>query len=128
MDVRIAIGLGEQDYHAEKITESNGTAFVRSGTCFENLKKQTLALQSDNEAFDTPLNLMLQLACLTMDNWLPAASQIVKVSLEHPEANQKELAAMLDKSQSTISEALLRAGFDEVQKMMHFYTTQLTLV
>jgi hypothetical protein len=128
LDVRIAIGLGEQDYHAEKITESNGTAFVRSGTCFENLKKQTLALQSDNEAFDTPLNLMLQLACLTMDNWLPAASQIVKVSLEHPEANQKELAAKLDKSQSTISEALLRAGFDEVQKMMHFYTTQLTLV
>ncbi|WP_127018513.1 transcriptional regulator [Flagellimonas beolgyonensis] len=128
LDVRIAIGLGEQDYQAEKITESNGTAFVRSGTCFENLKKQTLALQSDNEAFDTPLNLMLQLACLTMDNWLPAASQIVKVSLEHPEANQKELAALLDKSQSTISEALLRAGFDEVQKMMHFYTTQLTLV
>lgn len=128
MDVRIAIGLGEQDYHADTITESNGTAFVRSGECFENLKKQTLALQSGNNLFDTTLNLMLQLATLTMDNWLPAAAKIVKTSLEHPEANQKEIASLLDKSQSTISEALLRAGFDEVQKMMHFYTTQLTLV
>ena len=128
MDVRIAIGLGEQDYHADKITESNGTAFVRSGECFENLKKQTLALQSGNNLFDTTLNLMLQLATLTLDNWLPAAAKIVKASLEHPEANQKEIASLLDKSQSTISEALLRAGFDEVQKMMHFYTTQLTLV
>jgi len=125
MDVRIAIGLGEQDYKAEKVTQSNGTAFVRSGDCFESLKKQTLALRSDLENFDDTLNIMIQLANLTMDNWMPATSTVVKVALENPEANQKELAAILNKSQSTISEALLRAGFDEVQKMIHFYKTQL---
>ncbi|MCB0372180.1 MAG: transcriptional regulator [Muricauda sp.] len=125
LDVRIAIGLGEQDHHADKITESNGTAFVNSGECFENLKKQTLALQSGNALFDDTLNLMFQLANLTMDNWLPATAKIVKASMEHPEANQKELTTLVDKSQSTISEALLRAGFDEVQKMIHFYRTQL---
>ncbi|MEC7263256.1 MAG: transcriptional regulator [Bacteroidota bacterium] len=125
LDIRVAIGLGEKDHAAEKITESNGTAFVHSGECFDGLKKQTLALNSGNEAFDTTINVMLQLATLTMDNWLPAAAKIVCTVLEHPGANQKEIATLLDKSQSTISEALIRAGFDEVQKMIHFYRTQL---
>ncbi|RIV43592.1 transcriptional regulator [Flagellimonas pelagia] len=125
LDVRVGIGLGEKDYVAEKITESNGTAFVRSGECFDGLKKQTLALHSNNEAFDTTMNLILQLATLTMDNWLPATAKIVCTAMENPEANQKEIATLLDKSQSTISEALIRAGFDEVQKMIHFYRTQL---
>lgn len=126
IDVRMGIGLGEKEYHSEKITESNGSAFIRSGECFENLKKQTLALKSGSEIFDTPINLMLQLASLSMDNWLPATSRIVKTALEHPKANQKELAASLEKSQSNISEALIRAGFDEVQKLIQFYKTQLT--
>ncbi|MEO9512668.1 MAG: transcriptional regulator [Flavobacteriaceae bacterium] len=126
VDVRLAIGLGEKNYSSGKVTESNGSAFIHSGECFESLKKQTLALKSDSEIFDTQINLMLQLASLTMDNWLPATSRIVKTALEHPNANQKELASILDKSQSNISEALIRAGFDEVQKMILFYKTQLT--
>ncbi|MEX0313106.1 MAG: transcriptional regulator [Allomuricauda sp.] len=125
MDVRMGIGLGEKEYSAEKITESNGSAFILSGECFENLKKQTLAVKSNSEIFDTQINLMLQLASLTMDSWLPVASKVVKTAMEHPKANQKELGVLLDKSQSNISEALIRAGFDEVQKMMQFYSTQL---
>ncbi|WP_190809811.1 SatD family protein [Flagellimonas sp. S3867] len=126
IDVRMGIGIGEKDYSSEKITESNGSAFVFSGECFENLKKQTLAIKSNSEIFDTQINLMIQLASLSMDHWLPATSRIVKTALEHPEANQKELAALLGKSQSSISEALLRAGFDEVKKMIQFYISQLT--
>lgn len=126
IDVRMAIGLGEKDYDSEKITESNGSAFINSGECFENLKKQTLALKSNSETFDAPINLMLQLAALGMDNWLPATSRIVKTAMEYPNANQKELASVLEKSQSNISEALIRAGFDEVQKMIQFYKTHLS--
>ncbi|SNY92263.1 transcriptional regulator [Flagellimonas pacifica] len=126
IDVRMGIGLGEKDYTSKKITESNGSAFVHSGECFENLKKQTLALKSDSKIFDQTINLMLQLAALSMDSWFPATSLIVKTALEHPKSNQKELAALLDKSQSNISEALIRAGFDEVQKMIQFYKSQLT--
>ena len=125
IDVRIAIGIGEKDYDSEKITESNGSAFVHSGACFEGLKKQTLALQSDSKTFDNTLNLMLQLASLNMNHWLPATARIVKASMENPNSNQKELAAILNNSQSNVSEALLRAGFDEVQKMMEYYTTQI---
>ncbi|WP_435623349.1 transcriptional regulator [Flagellimonas sp.] len=125
IDVRIAIGIGEKDYDSEKITESNGSAFVHSGACFEGLKKLTLALQSDSKAFDSTLNLMLQLASLNMNHWLPATARIVKASMENPDFNQKELAALLENSQSNISEALIRAGFDEVQKMIDYYKTQI---
>lgn len=125
IDVRMAIGLGEKDYDAEKLTESNGSAFVNSGECFEGLKKQTLGIKSNNQAFDDTINLMLQLALLTMDNWHPASSRTLKTAIENPKSNQKELAKLLGKSQSSISEALLRTGFDEVKKMMQFYTTQL---
>jgi hypothetical protein len=126
MDVRIAIGLGEKTYDAQKITESNGPAFVLSGECFENLKKQTMALKSASQDFDTPINLMLQLASLSMDSWLPATARVVKTALDNPKASQTELASILGKSQSTISEALIRAGFDEVQKMIQFYQSQLS--
>lgn len=126
IDVRMAIGLGEKDYNSEKITESNGSVFINSGECFENLKKQTLALRSNSETFDTTINLMLQLAALSMDNWLPATSRIVKTAMTHPKVNQKELASVLEKSQSNISEALIRAGFHEVKKMIQFYKTHLS--
>ena len=39
LDVRLGIGLGEIDFESSKITESNGSAFVRSGESFEDLKK-----------------------------------------------------------------------------------------
>ncbi|WP_420604121.1 transcriptional regulator [Flagellimonas sp.] len=125
IDVRMGIGLGEKDYSSDKITESNGSAFVFSGECFEGLKKQTLAIKSNSEELDTSMNLMLQLAALSMDHWLPATSRVVRTALEHPKSNQKELAGILDKSQSNISEALIRAGFDEVKKMNQFYISQL---
>lgn len=125
MDVRIAIGLGEKTYEAQKITESNGPAFVYSGKCFENLKKQNLAIKTANAQFDDHINLLLELALLTMDNWTPAISKTVQKAIENPKMNQKELASILNKSQGNISEELNKAGFDEVQKMIHFYRTQL---
>ncbi|MEE1961063.1 hypothetical protein SAMN04487891_11729 [Flagellimonas taeanensis] len=125
MDVRIAVGLGKKTYDAKKITESNGEAFVNSGKCFENLKKQNLAIKTSNASFDRHINLLLELALLTMDNWTPAISKTVKSAIENPEMNQRELASLLGKSQGNISEELKKAGFDEVRKMIDFYKTQL---
>ncbi|WP_036380041.1 MarR family transcriptional regulator [Muricauda sp. MAR_2010_75] len=126
LDVRIAIGLGEKTYDAEKITESNGPAFVYSGECFENLKKQHLGIKTVNPDFDTNITLMLELALLTMDDWTPAISKTVKSAIENPEMNQKQLATLLHKSQGNISEELNKAGFDEIQKMIQFYQSQLS--
>lgn len=120
-DVRIAIGLGDEKYSASKITEANGSAYVNSGECFENMKKQTLAIKTTNKKLDQSLNIMLSLSLLTANNWSSTVSKVIKTAIENPEKNQKSLAKILDKSQSSISEALKRGGFEEVMSMNEFY-------
>lgn len=121
LDIRMSIGIGEIEYEASKITESNGSAFLRSGECFETLKKDLLAMSSPSKTFDKTMNVMFSLAGLSMDNWTPLSSEIIQLSLENSNMTQLEIAKLLDKSQSNISIALKRGGFDEIQKLLNYY-------
>lgn len=125
LDVRMAIGIGEPDHQAKKVTEANGPAFIRSGECFETLKKQQLAISTPDPEVNETMNLIFSLALLSMDSWSPTVAGVIKTSLEHPQKNQKELAGILQRSQSSISEALTRGGFEEVMQMNEFYLKQL---
>lgn len=125
IDVRLAIGIGEKTYQSDKITESNGSAFVNSGECFEALKKNTLAIKSPFDAFDTTINIMLELAQLTLNNWSSTSATLIKTTLENPDLNQNQLAEILKKTQGNISQGLKRAGFDEISKLLHYYKTQI---
>ena len=124
LDVRMAIGIGEESYLADKITESNGTAYVNSGECFEELKKQTIAIKTPWEDFNTVLNLLLDVLVLTIDNWTPNYALLIKESLANTTITQKELANKLDKKQSNISTSLKKAGFDEIIKILDYYNSQ----
>ncbi len=122
LDVRIGIGIGEITYQADKITESNGTAFLNSGMCFEQLKKQTLAIKTSEKEFDKTLNLMFNLAELTMEKWTETAAKLITYKIGNPNANQKELAQILNKTgQGTISEGLKRGGYYEIEKLLTYY-------
>jgi hypothetical protein len=121
LDVRIAIGIGKKTYTSKKITESNGNAFERSGECFENLKKQNIAIKSPWKKFDITINLMLRLALLTLNDWKPAYSSIVKTALENPKKTQEQLAQLLGKTQSTVSEGLKRSGYEEMSQLISYY-------
>jgi len=125
LDVRIGIGLGKQNYESNQITESNGSAFVRSGKSFDGLKKQNMFLKSDNKKFDDAINVMLSLSLLTADRWSPTVAKIIKLSIENPNLKQKELADKLNKSQSSISEALKRGGFNEMMMMNNYYKNRI---
>ena len=117
LDIRLAIGIGEKSHTAEHITESNGTAFVRSGQCFEELKKKTLAFRSENKEIDEEINLYFQLALLTIDRWPNAACRVMQLVLENPNLTQTALSEKMQKSQSTISESLKRLGYDEMMML-----------
>lgn len=121
IDVRLAVGIGEKTYNSKKITESNGSAFVNSGDCFESLKKTTLAIKSPFTEFDTVINIMLDLAQLTINNWSSTSSTLVKTTLQTPELNQSQLAKILKSTQSNISQGHKRAGYDEVSKLLNYY-------
>jgi len=120
-DLRMAIGLGEESYSSARVSESNGSAFVHSGECFDSLKKKKLAIKSPRSAVDEPLNIMIQLALLTMDDWSQVVSTVIKTAIENPEKTQSEWAQLLDRSQSNISEALSRGGYEEIMKMNDYY-------
>lgn len=86
LDVRMSIGFGDMTYKAKKISESNGSAFTRSGEVFETLKKQkiNLTINSGNEAFDTEINLMVRIALTFMNNWLAQSTEFVLTAIENP--------------------------------------------
>lgn len=126
LDVRLAIGLGDVTHQSKKITESNGSAFINSGECFDSLKKQTLAIKSDFENFDNVFNTIFQLISFTADNWSIKTAEIIKVALENPTTNQVELAKLLTKkSQSTISAALKRGAYDEIKAALNLYKSKI---
>ncbi len=127
LDARIAIGIGEKTYESEKISESNGSAFINSGESFEKLKKQTLSIQTRWKDFNQTMNLMFDLATLTMDNWTTTSCLVIKTAIESGQGfNQKELAILLHKKQSNISTSLKRAGYYEIQKLIHYYQQKIT--
>lgn len=126
LDVRMAIGLGNIDYIADKVTESNGAAFVNSGECFEGLKKQTLGIQTPWTEFNATFSVIVPLVLLVADNWTSTSAEILKKALENPEINQNQLAAALNrKSQSSISASLKRAGYEELKSVIAFYKQEI---
>lgn len=127
LDVRIAIGIGEKKFSSKKITESNGEAFIYSGEKLDALKEEriTLAVQSPWKEFDYEINVSIRLALIAMDNWSPISAEMIKLSIENTGVSQKELAEITSKSQSTVSEALKRARFNEILELDALYRKKL---
>lgn len=116
IDVRMALGVGEKNYTAARITESNGEAFINSGEQFEKLKaeKLTLAFRSPWPELDKDMNVFFQLASIPMDQWKSKTAQLVKVVLTHPEKGQQEIADLLGIQQAAVSQGLKRANLHEL--------------
>lgn len=124
MDVRIAIGIGDKTFTADKVSESNGSAFVNSGELFEILKKDkvNLAVKSNDDRLNDEMNLYLRLALVFMDRWSETAAETVRISLQFPDKTQKELAKLIGNiEQNTVSTRLKRAHYDEILELIRIY-------
>mgnify|MGYP001399102688 FL=1 len=123
LDARMSIGLGDKTYDAAKISESNGTAFVRSGESFDQLKKQknTLAINTGNGDFDNEINLMLRLAQTFMNNWLVQSAEFVLTAIENPTLSQEEMGVKLKINQAAVSRRRKRAQFDLILELENHY-------
>jgi len=127
IDVRMAIGLGTKEYTAERISESNGTAFINSGEKFEKLKKEktTLAIQSSFPNFDYEMNLYLKLAVIQMDAWTINSATLFTTLFEDPEKKQTEIGAILGIEQNSVSGRFKRAHVDEILELDKMYRFKL---
>ncbi len=126
-DARMSIGFGDKTHNAERISESNGTAFINSGELFETLKKQkvTLAMRTGNTDLDEKINLMLQLALTFMDSWLVQSAEFVAVAIENPTLSQEELGLKLGINQAAVSRRQKRAQFDLVLNLDRYFRKQI---
>ena len=123
LDVRMCIGIGDKSYDADKITESNGSAFVHSGEGFDELKKskQNLSIVSpEQDAFDYDMNLLLRLILIVMDNWTPAVAEYVSISLSGSWL-QEQIAKQLNISQASVSSRHQRSYLSEIMEVENVY-------
>ncbi len=123
LDVRMAIGVGDETFKGDSVSESNGSAYQRSGRTFETLKEQklNLAITTSNQKQDEALNLMFKLALSFMDEWTSVSAEIVALVLENPKHSQQEIAKQLHIQQSAVSQRQKRAELDLVMALLDFY-------
>lgn len=127
LDARMSIGFGDKTYAADKISESNGSAFIHSGEVFETLKKQkvTLAVNSGNTVFDREMNLMLRLGLTFMDNWLPQSAEFILVAIANQSLSQEEIGNKLGINQAAVSRRQKRARFDLMMELCGYFTQKI---
>lgn len=123
LDVRMAIGIGSESFTGVSVSESNGTAFQRSGRMFETLKdeKLNLAIATGNTKENQTLNLMLKLALDFMDEWTSVSAEIVALALKNPNTSQQEIAKRLNIQQSAVSQRQKRARLDLIIELLGYY-------
>ncbi|UJF29205.1 SatD family protein [Kaistella sp. 97-N-M2] len=123
LDVRIAIGIGNEIFRSEKITESNGSAYVNSGRLLTDIKAlgKTLAIQTENDKVNRDLNILFKWAAIDFDNWTAATAEIIHQLLRNSDLTQDELARELNITQSSVSQRLKRANFELLQETDQYF-------
>ncbi len=127
IDVRMAIGIGEKNYAAESIAESNGSAFIYSSEKFELLKKEnsTMGIKSPWKSFDDEMNLYLKLAGIFMDKWTVSSAELVQIIFNNPGITQEEIGKKLGIKQNSVSGRWNRANVNEVLELEAIYRNKI---
>ena len=128
LDVRLAIGIGDEDFKSEKITESNGSAYVNSGRLLSEIKEdhRNLAIATPDAQLNEDLNLLFKWTLLDFDNWSAVSAEIIHMLTQEPNISQEQAAQKLSISQSSVSQRLKRANFDLLLETDRYFRKKIT--
>ncbi|WP_312075944.1 SatD family protein [Chryseobacterium sp.] len=128
LDVRIAIGIGDENFSSEKITESNGTAYVNSGRLLNDLKSDghTVSVKTANNSVDRDLNILLKWSSKDFDSWSVATSEIIHEMIMNEDTTQEDLAKKFSISQSSISQRLKRANYELIVETNQYFKKKIS--
>ena len=123
LDARMSIGLGAMSYKSKLVTESNGSAFVRSGRLFEDIKNSrvNMAVSTGEEDIDADINLMLKLGLTIMDHWTQADAELALIFLAQSNLKQQQIAEMLHIKQAGVSRRKGRAKIDLIEDLLRYF-------
>ena len=128
LDVRMAIGIGDENFSSEKITESNGSAYVNSGRLLNDLKSDghTVSIKTSNSSVDRDLNILLKWSSKDFDSWTMATSEIIHEMIMNKDTTQEDLAKKFSISQSSISQRLKRANYDLIVETNEYFKKKIS--
>lgn len=128
VDVRMAIGIGSKSYDADKVSESNGDVFIRSGEKFEQLKGEmiTLAINSPWPDWNDEMNLYLKLAGIQMDSWSISSGELMSEMLSNPDRKQAEIGEVLHINQNSVSKRYKAANGEDILAMEKLFRKKLS--
>ncbi|WP_027385484.1 SatD family protein [Chryseobacterium gregarium] len=128
LDVRIAIGIGEENFSSEKITESNGTAYVHSGRLLDDLKSNghTVSVKTSSDSVDRDLNILLKWSSKDFDNWTVATAEIIHEMIMNKDNTQEDLAKKFAISQSSVSQRLKRANYELIVETNQYFRKKIS--
>lgn len=130
IDVRMSIGIGNKSYSGNRISESNGDAFIFAGEKFDMLKKEsvTIGIKSFCQDFDNEINLYLRLAGTFMNKWSVSSAELVEIVLKNTNATQEEIGSILGIKQSSVSGRWNRAYIDELLAIERMYRKKINIL
>ena len=117
-DARLGLGIGEQEYLSEKISESDGQAFHLSGQAFDSLQKNDrLAILTPQTNINEELWVSTSFVDEIISNWtLLQASTFYTYITEN--LSQKEIATKEKKSPQAISKIFIAGKFNLIDNYL----------
>ncbi len=137
LDARIAIGIGRIEHALERVVESDGEAFQRSGRALDEMARSKdgrrlrveagvayaesrTDAQSSADA-QSGSDLAAQLLDAIVSRWSQPAAEAVFYTAVDTSTTQAELAERLDVSQPAISQRLRSARWNDVKPILALY-------
>lgn len=123
LDVRLAIGISEEDIIADRVSEAAGEAFVYSGQLLDTLKQKKvhLGIKSPWDEFDKEFNMMFKLALIIMNSWTSNSAEVAELLLSISGITQVEIAEKLGIAQSSVNDRIRRGAIYEIMEMEKYY-------
>jgi len=121
-DLRLAVGIGTITRLANKLMESDGDAFHRSGRLIDSMKRpgSNLAIDTPNEEFNKELEASWCLIDAVVNKWTSSQAEVVYYSLLGH--SQIEIANNhLKATPSAVNQRLKAASWSALEKMLTYF-------
>ncbi|MCU0432619.1 MAG: hypothetical protein MUC87_04095 [Bacteroidia bacterium] len=119
-DARLSIGIGDINYKAKKLSESDGTAFHNSGRGFDALlKDRNLSITTDkNITTQKSLELICEYVDHIIKGWSFNQAEVVLALLKagNKEIKQSDLANKFGITQPSLSQRISSANWELLKK------------
>jgi hypothetical protein len=132
LDARIAIGIGKTGKLIKNIGTADGEAFRNSGQLlnpktkeeYKKLKDYTFLFKSPWDEVNEEMDVLLSALDALISKWTTEQAEVIYELLKHK--TQTQIAAELNKSQSSISERIQNANWLVVSNILARYQTVIT--